>query len=44
MVAQLRVLVILAGGLLMLLGPQAAGQEALAFEVDSKARLVGCQS
>jgi hypothetical protein len=27
MVTQLRVLVILAGGLLMLLGPQAAGQD-----------------
>jgi hypothetical protein len=40
LVRQLRVLVILAGGLLMLLGSQAAGHETLAFAVDSKARLV----
>jgi hypothetical protein len=38
MVTQLRILVIPAGGLLILLGPQAADQETLAFEVDSKAR------
>jgi hypothetical protein len=40
MVSQLRILVILTGWLLMLLGPQAAGQETLAFEIDRKARLV----